>query len=99
MTPLTVLIATNGTKNRNYTPSTPMPSVTQRSVSFKLDFSSQYTCIDYFIGNGANVNSQDYYGLTALHYASIKDNFSGANHLISKTKNTIKIHVRIFICF
>ena len=91
MTPLQVLIACNGNKNKSFTPNTPNASGQQSS--FKLDFSNQYTCIDYLINKGANVNAQDSYGLTALHYAAIKDNFEGAKHLIEKSVN-IEIHVR-----
>jgi ankyrin repeat protein len=91
MTPLQVMIASNGKKNKSNTPST--PSVPQGSASHKLDFPIQSKCIDYFIDNGANVNAQDFYGLTALHYASIKDNFDGAGHLIRITNNKIDIKV------
>ena len=92
MTPLQVLIASNGKKNKSNTPST--PSVPQGNASLRLDFPIQSKCIDYFIEHGADVNAQDFYGLTALHYAAIKDNFDGADHLI-RTLNSVKgIHVR-----
>ena len=94
MTPLHVLLAFNGTKNRAFTPITPL-STTQHPL--KLDFSNQYGCVDYLISRGAQVNAQDYYGLTALHYASIKDNFEGADYLIKKTKPNINIHVLDFL--
>ena len=88
MTPLQVLIASNGTKNKSNIPST--PGVTQRRTSL---YSNQQTCLDYLIDNEANVYSQDYYGLTALHYAAIKDNFIGAKYMIDKTRNSIKVDV------
>jgi ankyrin repeat protein len=88
MTPLQVLIASNGTKNKSNAPSS--PGVTQRNTTL---CSNQQTCIDYLIDSGANVYSQDYYGLTAMHYAAIKDNFNGAKYMIDKTQKPIKVDV------
>ena len=80
MTPLQVLIASNGTKNKSNAPST--PGVTQRRTSL---YSNQQTCIDYLIDNGANV--------TAIHYAAIKDNFNGAKYMIDKTQKPMQVDV------
>lgn len=42
-----------------------------------------------FLNRNVNLNAQDEYGNTALHYAALKNNYMALSNLLQKSLNTL----------